>query len=143
MLTRVNSPISDPLAFKGYCKSFYFFPIHSHFFSCLVFISLVNGVIIRCPHLLYGNFSITKIGMVLFGNSIINTFNNINHEECEMACINHDQCKSINIDHSGTTCQLNDKLNGEGGAVLISQDGWSYKSTDYQDPLVSLFHILI
>ena len=78
--------------------------------------------------------------MVLFGSNIINTFNSINYQDCEMTCINHGQCKSINIDHSGTTCQLNDKLDGEGGAVLISKVGWSYKSTDYQDPLVSLFH---
>ena len=54
-----------------------------------------------------------------------------------MACISNDVCKSINVDISGDICHLNDKLDGDHDVVLISQPGWSYKSTDYQDPLVS------
>ena len=77
--------------------------------------------------------------MVLYGGNTIATFNNMKEEECEMACISNDLCKSINVDNSGDICHLNDKLDGDNDVIFISQPGWSYKSTDYQDPLVSEF----
>ena len=75
--------------------------------------------------------------MVLYGGNTIATFNNMTEEACEMACISNALCKSINVDNSGDICHLNDKLDGDIDVVLVSQTGWSYKSTDHQNPLVS------
>ena len=81
----------------------------------------------------YANFSIVKPNSTLTGH-VLETYNNLNADECENKCIEHRLCKSINTRNSnGANCQLNSKTNENpfDNVTLAENIGWEYKTTDY------------
>ena len=103
-------------------------------------ITILQGEILRLPCKYFGNFSIIKPDHVLQG-SVITTLLFKTDEECESACLRNSQCKSYNKESIGDKrCELNDKTTEifQDNATLIMKSNWTYKSTDYKYPLVSI-----
>ena len=83
----------------------------------------------------YANFSIIQPNYRLTGH-VLETYNNLNENECENKCIEHKSCKSINTKKTaGESCQLNSKSNEDPLEKLILTENieWTYKTTDHKD----------
>ena len=51
----------------------------------------------------------------------------------------NDQCKSFNSqDHGDQRCELNSKSTESDQVPLVPKEGWTYKTTNYTYPLVSM-----
>ena len=105
----------------------------------LLLIVAVRGRILRLGCLQYANFDVIYSNGVLQG-SVIATFAGLSSQQCEEECIAERECKSINSENNGArACELNSKSTADplDGVSLNSKEGWTYKSTSYNDRLVS------
>lgn len=102
-----------------------------------MWIQTTFGHILRLPCLEFANFSIVKTGLKLNG-SVLTTLNYASEDECENECIDHRLCKSINF--KSNICELSSKSTEDhfDNVQLSNVNGWTYKSTDYKEPNVSL-----
>ena len=88
----------------------------------------------------YALFSNFTNNTVLQG-SIIKTLLKKSQEECEVECVNEFACKSINSENAGqNTCELNSESASDpsDNVTLTAKSGWTFKSTNYSDPLVRM-----
>ena len=105
----------------------------------LLLIIVVRGRILRLGCLQYANFDVIYDKGVLQG-SVIATFAGLSSQQCEEECIAERECKSINSENNGArACELNSKSTADplDGVLLVYKEGWTYKSTRYNDRLVS------
>eukprot|EP00794_Sanderia_malayensis_P017984 gene17984-19781_t len=108
-------------------------------FISVLWVSYIEGHILRLPCKEVGEFTITKDNFELQG-SVVATFTNLQDFECEDKCRLNPKCKSINMEKEGSkSCQLNSVSTGEkipGGNALVAKTGWVYKTTDYNSTLI-------
>ena len=91
----------------------------------------------------YANFSYARDNAVLQG-SVLETFKNHSPKECEGKCIEEHFCKSINAENGGErTCELNSDTPSDATdyVTLTNKVGWTFKSTSFSDPTVSVSDI--
>ena len=98
-----------------------------------------KGHIIRLPCLKFANFSIIKNNTELLGSTVA-TLYGVDETSCKAECLHNERCKSININKEEMICQINGKVAEDlhDGIELVTTEGWTYKSTDYQSNLVSI-----
>ena len=73
---------------------------------------------------------------------MVGTFKGITDVQCTAECAEHPLCKSYNIHRENKICQLNSKKQGDFNVTLIQSAGWLYKSTDYNETLVSIYELV-
>ena len=95
----------------------------------------VNGHILRTSCIIEANFAVVHQGKIL-QNAALVTLTGMSEIEYEGACVENEACKSINFHSSSKTCVINSKSLANDGASLVSDTGWIYKSTDYNEKLV-------
>ena len=61
--------------------------------------------------------------------------------QCTVKCVEHHKCRSYNININSGECHLNSKALGDAGTELLTESGWMYKSTDYNETMVSVNNI--
>ncbi len=98
-----------------------------------------NALILRLHCKEVAEFNIVKTGFILEG-SVIDTFPALDVEACKTKCVENNKCASINIEISTGQCQLNSKTIDDNRfkqtMFLKKQNGWSFITTDFGDPLV-------
>ena len=98
----------------------------------------VCPLILRLPcGNIYADFVIAKFGHFL-QRSVIKTIKGITDAQCTAECAEHPLCRSYNIHRENKICELNSKKDGDFNVTLIPSAGWVYKSTDYNETLVSV-----
>ncbi len=103
-------------------------------------ICTADGIILRKDCLQFANFTYQKQNAVLQGY-VIATFTNKSPSQCEAECINEYRCKSINTETAGSkTCELNNATQADkiDNVTVSSRTGWTFKSTNYTELLVSV-----
>ena len=94
---------------------------------------------LSCKHA--ANFTIEKVGYFLKG-STLKKLGILNREKCFNSCMVHQQCKAINMKKYGTVAECNllkrSSEDPNDNVQLTQRDGWSFWSTNYSDPLVSV-----
>lgn len=109
------------------------------YFRTIALISIFakfDATILRLPCLDYADFTIVHEHKFLKG-SIIATHHGVTDISCMIKCVENQKCRSYNIDRASGECQLNSKVFGDADSVLSDGNGWLYKSTDYNETLVS------
>ena len=101
--------------------------------SCTVF-----SAILRLPCMDHADFSVVHVNKVLKGYGIA-THENVNDIKCTVKCVEHYKCRSYDFNANDRRCQLNSKAFGDKDTELIDSPGWYYKSTDYNNTLVSKY----
>ena len=98
-----------------------------------------KAYIIRLPCLKFANFSVIWNNTALRG-SIVATLYGVDETSCKAECLHNERCKSININEEEMMCQINGKVAEDlnDGIELVTKEGWTYKSTDYQSSLVGI-----
>eukprot|EP00794_Sanderia_malayensis_P017986 gene17986-19783_t len=108
-------------------------------FISALWVSYIEGHILRLPCKEVGEFTITKDNFELQG-SVVASFTNLQDFECEDKCRLNPKCKSINMEKEGSkSCQLNSVSTSEkitAGNALVAKTGWVYKTTDYNSTLI-------
>ena len=104
-----------------------------------------NGRILRLPCKVEATFDVVIEGRILI-NNVIKSFTVETVQECFENCIHEDSnCKSINHKRLGSdNCQLNNKIHEETTpSNLITNDQWTYYSTNYSTRYVSTSNLQI
>ena len=102
---------------------------------------MIHSEILRLDCKRFANFSVSKLDVALQG-SLITTLLFKSDKECSFACMMDFQCKSYNKENEGNKrCELNHKTTEDlrDNARLEKRPGWTFMSTDYNDPLVRNF----
>ena len=100
-------------------------------------LSAVHTTILRLPCLKYADFSVYYKNKALRGHLLYRDFA-VDDLQCMAKCAQHAKCKSYNINKEKQICELNAKTYGEANTQLSDEEGWLYKSTDYDSKLVSV-----
>ena len=102
---------------------------------------MIHPEILRLECKRFANFSVSKPDVALQG-SLITTLLFKSDKECSRACMMDFRCKSYNTENEGSKrCELNYKTTEDprDHAGLEERPGWTFMSTDYNDPLVRNF----
>ena len=97
---------------------------------------MFDAIILRLPCLDHADFTVVHEHKFLKG-SVIAIHRGVTDISCMIKCVEHQKCKSYNIDRASGECQLNSKVVGDADSMLSDGNGWIYKSTDYNETLVS------
>ena len=84
----------------------------------------------------FASFAITLDGMVDSG-SILRSLNSQSRIGCVMKCVSLAACKSVNFKSANGQCQLLERGFNESVTFLAQKAGWTYLTTDEEDPNVS------
>eukprot|EP00794_Sanderia_malayensis_P017987 gene17987-19784_t len=135
---RISNFIQNLLASQHLMKM-YLKALKVPLFISALWVSYIEGHILRLPCKEVGEFTIAKDNFELQG-SVVATFTNLQDFECEDKCRLNPKCKSINMEKEGSkSCQLNSVSTGEkitGENALVAKTGWVYKTTDYNLTLI-------
>eukprot|EP00794_Sanderia_malayensis_P017985 gene17985-19782_t len=135
---RISNFIQNLLA-SQHLMNMYLKALKVPVFISVLWVSYIEGHILRLPCKEVGEFTVAKDNFELQG-SVVATFTNLQDFECEDKCRLNPKCKSINMEKEGSkSCQLNSASTGEiipGGNALVAKTGWVYKTTDYNSTLI-------
>ena len=98
----------------------------------------VLSTILRLPCIKLAKFNVVHVNKVLMGYGIA-THENMNDIKCTVKCVEHYKCRSYNFNVNDRRCHLNSKAFGDKDTKLTDSPGWYYKSTDYNNTLVSTY----
>ena len=116
----------------------YYFFIQSSLFLLMVSPQGILSTILRLSCMNHADFSVVHVNKVLKGYGIA-THENMNDIKCTVKCVEHYKCRSYDFNANDRRCQLNSKAFGDKDTELIDSPGWYYKSTDYNNTLVSIY----
>ena len=96
---------------------------------------LAKAYILRLPCITLADFAVIHKDRSLTGH-VIREISGIDDLECTKQCSKNLLCKSYNFQFALKICQLNDRTAKDIGSRLFENQGWVYKSTDYNETKV-------
>ena len=100
---------------------------------------MVSGTILRLPCMKYAEFNVIHTRKALKGY-LLQRDRNTTDVQCMKKCIEHAQCRSYNINRGLKVCELNSKaFPYDATSQLEDELNWMYKSTNFEERLVSVF----
>ena len=96
----------------------------------------VRLTILRLSCRSYADFSISLDAMVDSG-SILRELTSKTKRACVLECVSLAACKSVNFKSANGQCQLLERGFNESVTFLAQKAGWTYLTTDEEDPNVS------